>query len=53
MIGCTQSCRDGERIRPTGQLALVANLSMGDEGATRRIAMRRSLIDHDSHRQVP
>jgi hypothetical protein len=51
--GRSQSYRDDERTRPTGQMALVANLSMGDEGATSHIEMRRALIDHYSHRQVP
>ncbi len=51
--GGSQSYRNDERTRPTGQMALVANLSMGDEGATSHIEMRRALIDHYSRRQVP
>jgi hypothetical protein len=33
-------------------VAFVANPSMGGEGATSHIEVRRALIDHDSHRQV-
>jgi hypothetical protein len=40
-------------ISAPGQMAIVANLSMDDEGATSHIEMRRALIGHYSHRQVP
>ena len=50
MTCSSQSYSDDERTRQTGQMAIVANLSMDDEGATCHIAMRRALIGHYAHR---
>jgi hypothetical protein len=52
-VGQTLTYSDDERTRPTGQMAIVANLSKDDEGATSHIEMRRALIGHYAHRQVP